>query len=168
MVSNCEVADIAYVSAVNSSTNTVTLNDAMRDTTFSRSDIRSTVSELHHVSFTVDGNENLTVQVNGNSAQTVVGGIESIQFEYGVDTGTDFVPEYFTDIGSILAAGEEDNITAVKISVLAVSGTAADGVTANPVSNSQTIAFDGQNITLTDGRYRAVFESTVVLRNRMN
>lgn len=169
MVSNCEVADIGYVAGVDSSTNTVTLNNSFRDTTFKRTDVRSTIAEVQHISFTVDeANDNLTVQVNGASAQTVVGGIESIQFEYGVDTGIDFVPDYYADISSIVTAGDEDDITAVKISVLAVSGATTEGAALNADANSQTFNFDNANISLSDGRYRAVFESTVVLRNRMN
>ena len=169
MVSNCEVADIGYVSSIDSSTNTVTLNDTMRDTTFKRTDVRSTIAKLQHLSFTVDeANDNLTVQVNGNGAQTVIGGIESIQFEYGVDTGTDLVPDYYADIASIVTAGDEADITAVKISVLAVSGTTTEGAALNMDANSQSVNFDNTSITLGDGRYRAVFESTVVLRNRMN
>jgi type IV pilus assembly protein PilW len=170
LVSNCEVADLGYVTGVDSSTNTVTLNSAMRDTTFSRSDMRSTIAKINHISFTVDEtNENLTVEINGNSAQTVVGGIENVQFEYGVDTDGDLVADYFADISSVVAAGDEDDIAAVKISVLAVSGNSTEGAATNIVTDPQTFTFDGTDITLTsDNRYRAVFNSTVVLRNRMN
>jgi type IV pilus assembly protein PilW len=142
----------------------------MRDTTFSRSDMRSTIAKINHISFTVDEtNENLTVEINGNSAQTVVGGIENVQFEYGVDTDGDLVADYFADISSVVAAGDEDDIAAVKISVLAVSGNSTEGAATNIVTDPQTFTFDGTDITLTsDNRYRAVFNSTVVLRNRMN
>lgn len=170
LVGNCEIADITSVASVDSETDTTDMGvaNALRTTTISRLDMRSTVSELQHLSFAIDGNENLTVEVNGTGAQNVVGGIENVQFQYGVDVDGDLVADYFDTITNVIAAGDEESISAVQINVLAVSGTANEGAVANVTTEAQTITFNEQTITVTDNRYRAVFSTTVALRNRMN
>lgn len=168
LVTNCLVADFAEVDSVSGDEVTVdTLN--LRKTLYDQINKRSAITHIRHVSFSVDAEENLIISVNGVD-QEVVSGIENIQFQYGVDLGTadsrDNVPDYFADIEDI-PADEVDNIVAVNISVLAVSGTADDGDAENVTTDGQTITFNEQTMVMDDQRYRSVFQSTVVLRNEV-
>lgn len=177
LAGNCYLADVIVVkgdpskdtTTMSVTTTKMTLEDSLRDTTIDRTDILSTLSEVQHLSFAVDvDEENLVVQVNGGAAQSVIGGIENIQFQYGVDTDGDLVADYFDDIDDIVTAGQQDEISAVSISVLAVSGTDDEGSAENVTTSGQSITYNGTTSTMADNRYRAVFNSTVVLRNRMN
>lgn len=165
IVTNCMVADLAEIDSVGGNEVTVdTLN--LRKTLYDQINKRSSIAHFRHVSFSIDAEENLIISLNGVD-QEVVSGIENIQFQYGVDTGEDFVPDYFADIEDIPAASVED-IVAVNISVLAVSGTEDSGDAENVTTENQTITFNGQDLPAEDQRYRSVFQSTVVLRNELN
>lgn len=176
-VSNCLVGD--FIIADTNTTNnqidiTAALGEGFRQTQFTQLNQVSTVSEVNRLQFTVDTvNNALTVLENDSdpgNAQQLVDGIENIQFTYGVDTDGNFVPDYFDNIGEIVAAGDEEDIIAVKIFVLAVSNLEASN---DVVTEEQTITLNdpsqtNQTVVMPDRQLRKVFESTVTLRNRMN
>lgn len=165
LVSNCEVADLIELAVDSSATQIVDTDSGLRHSIFGRENTRSTVSKIKHLMFSIT-DENLIVEDNGVS-QEVVSGIENIQFQYGVDIDGDSVPDYYDDFKNIPPA-QINNITAIKVSVLAVSGSAVQGLSENITTAKQSISFNGKTVPMLDNRLRSVFRSTVVLRNRMN
>jgi type IV pilus assembly protein PilW len=167
LVSNCEVADLIQLGVGTSNTQMVSDSNQLRYDFYARQDKRSTINEIEHRVFSVNAANELTLAINGEAAQVLLGGVENIQYTYGVDSDGDRVPDYFEDVGSIPAASI-DNIIAVKISVLTVSGRLAQGDIEAVTSSPQTITFNDKTLTMADNRLRKVFETTVILRNRMN
>ena len=104
--------------------------------------------------------------MNG-ARQVLLGSVENIQYKYGVDSDGDLVPDYFANIRDVPVASIDD-IVAVKVSVLTVSGSQAEGDIEGVTSSPQTLTFNDKTLTMADRRLRKVFETTVILRNRMN
>jgi type IV pilus assembly protein PilW len=167
LVSNCEVADLIQLGAGTTNTQMVSASNQFRYSFFARQDNRSTINEIEHRVFSVNGDDELTLSVNGAGAQVLLGGVENIQYKYGVDSNGDLVPDYFDDIKEI-PADRIDDIIAVNISVLTVSGRLSEGAVEAVTSSPQTITFNEKTLTMTDNRLHKVFETTVILRNRMN
>lgn len=167
LISNCEVADIVDIAAGGVAGDEISVDTLnLRTDFFEQANKRSTVAALQHLAFTIV-DENLTVSVNGGAAQEVVSGIENMQFTYGVDLDGDLVADYFDDLSNI-PADDVENIAAVTVSILAVSGTFDEGAVEDVTTEFQTITFDGDSTLMDDTRHRTVFSSTVALRNRMN
>jgi len=170
LVSNCEVADLVQLNTGTSDIQMVSASNSLRYSFYSRQDKRSTINEIEHRAFTVDTDSNeLVLTINGVNPQVLLGGIENIQYRYGVDLDGDLVPDYFADIDDIPAA-RIDDIMAVHVSVLTVSGSLAEGDVQAVTSSPQSISFNGRAdpLVMNDNRLRKVFETTVILRNRMN
>jgi type IV pilus assembly protein PilW len=108
----------------------------------------------------------LELGING-ARQVLLDGVENIQYRYGVDSDGDLVPDYFANISTIPAASITD-IVAVNISVLTVSGSLVEGNAEQVTGSPQTINFNEKSLAMPDRRLRKVFETTVILRNRMN
>lgn len=94
-----------------------------------------------------------------DNAIELVEGIEDMQILYGVDTGSDDVPDKYVD--GTEATGDFDDVVAVRISLLVQSN--EEGV----VQDDQVLSYNGNNLTFTDGRLRKVFTTTIAVRNRM-
>ena len=167
LVSNCEVADLIQLGAGTSNTQMVSASNLLRYSFYVRQDKRSTINEIEHRVFSVNNDNELSLAVNGGGAQVLLGGVENIQYKYGVDSDGDLVPDYFANIGDIPLASIDD-IVAVNVSVLTVSGRRAEGDVEAVTSSPQTISFNDKTLTMPDNRLRKVFETTVILRNRMN
>jgi type IV pilus assembly protein PilW len=91
----------------------------------------------------------------------LVDGIEQMQILYGINTDTnDSTPNRYVTSDQV---ADWATVTAVRVMLLARSpDTVSMGGTA------QTYRFNGVNYTVTDGRLRQVFSSTIALRNRLN
>ena len=101
----------------------------------------------------------------------------NFQLRFGVDTDNDQIPDYFDSISNIITEEQKDlssvrflnNILAVNISLLLVSGSSDEGDVEQVATEPQTISYaDWNNITMPDRRLRKVFETTVTLRNQIN
>ncbi|WP_320824446.1 PilW family protein [Reinekea sp.] len=174
LVSNCEVADLIQLAAGTNNLQIVSGSNQLRFSFYTRQDKRSTINEIENRTFTVDiAADVLVLNINGGPDLALLGGIENIQYRYGVDLDGDLVPDYFDDITAV-PAGRMDDIIAVHVSLLTVSGSLLDGAgvgtgdVASVTSSPQTISFNGKTLTMPDNRLRKVFETTVILRNRMN
>ncbi|WP_320825974.1 PilW family protein [Reinekea sp.] len=166
LVSNCEVADLIRLGSGTSTTQMVDATGGLRYSFFVMQNKRSTVNEIEHRIFTVNAKNELELAVNG-ARQVLLGSVENIQYKYGVDTDGDLVPDYFANIRDVPLASIDD-VVAVKISVLTVSGSQAEGDVEGVTSSPQTLTFNDKTLTMADRRLRKVFETTVILRNRMN
>ena len=174
MVSNCQFTD--YIALKSGSTNNrlVDNDNALRTDFFLRQDLPSFVTEVEMTHLYVEDEilkaRRLFKTDSGINVQEdeLLPGVENIQFVYGVDTDVrqDFVVDYFGDITAVMAAGHEDGIIAVRMSLLTVSG--GNDTAQNITSEPQTIDFGGQELAMADRRLRKVFETTISLRNRMD
>jgi type IV pilus assembly protein PilW len=90
-------------------------------------------------------------------AQELVEGVEQMQIVYGEDTDGDGTANRFVDIAS---APNMDSVVSVRVSLLVRSQRE------KVINEDQQIAFNGANLTFTDGRVRQAFNSTVTIRNR--
>jgi len=115
---------------------------------------------------------------NTGSAVTeeLVDGILDLQFEYGVDTGSDDQVDQYVAANDSSIASDWSNVLAVRISLIAMSR--AKNVTSSAQSfdfaplkgvtkdNSYASIANGR-VTMKDGRLAQVFTSTVGIRNRL-
>ena len=108
---------------------------------------------LYRESITKTGGVSLTTTSN-----ELVEGVEDMQILYGEDTTGDNAVNYYVPLDEINDVGD---ILSVRVSLLVRS------IEAHIVKDSQSIAFNGETLTFTDGRLRKVFTSTIVLRNRL-
>ena len=76
------------------------------------------------------------------------------------DRNNIILPDYFDDFSNI-AAIEIGDIVAVNASILTVSDTEV-------ASSPQTISYNRKTLVMPDNRLRKVFNTTVILRNRLN
>lgn len=90
-----------------------------------------------------------------NPAREMLEGVESMKLLYGLDTGTDLVPDSYVGAASV---ANWDKVGAVRVQLRVRSD---DGVT----DAAQTYSFNGANVT--DRRLRHVFVSTVGVRAKM-
>jgi type IV pilus assembly protein PilW len=88
----------------------------------------------------------------------VVLNVEDMQIEYGIDASRDGNVEFYKTAPS---GAEFGQVAVVHVSLL-VRG-ASGGVAAN---NTQTVTFNGAEVTKTDGYLRQVFNGTFTLRNQ--
>ncbi|WP_200182377.1 PilW family protein [Ectothiorhodospira mobilis] len=93
-------------------------------------------------------------------AEELVGDIEDLAFEFGIDQDEDFVADTYRDT-SELSMADWARVVAVRYSFVARSH---EG---NVIDNVQEYRFDGQDMEGTDRRLRHVFTKTVSLRNRL-
>lgn len=98
------------------------------------------------------------VPVAGN-AEELVQGVESMQLLYGEDTSADpdGVADRYVNANDV---ADWDDVVSVRIQLLMQSQRT------DLVEGGQTIAFNGDMLTLNDGRLRYPFMTTVSLRNR--
>lgn len=179
LVSNCQVADYIRLKA-DATAATATTGPILEDETagirldfYSPENITTTVQEVQVMSFFIN-DEALQVSLNSNAggmaaAQELVTGIENMQLEYGVDTGNDLIPDYFDTITNVNAQGDTDDIVAIKIQLMAVSGSSDEGFDESLTTALQTFAYNRKAaVQATDNRLRRVFETTISLRNQLN
>ena len=98
-------------------------------------------------------------QSNTATSQVVADGVDDMEISYGLDTNgngviTSYVTNLFTDT-------MRRQVAAVRVNLL-VKGTAAN----TAANNTQTVRFNGANVTYTDGFLRQVFSSTFTVRNQ--
>ena len=93
----------------------------------------------------------------GFIAEELVEGIQDMQITYGVAGANRQVTDYV----DADAVANWDNVVSVRISLLAVS---AD---TNVVPENQVIAFNGDDVEITNRRLAQVFTTTVGIRNRL-
>ncbi|WP_090487627.1 PilW family protein [Ectothiorhodospira mobilis] len=93
-------------------------------------------------------------------AEELVGDIEDLAFEFGIDQDEDFVADTYLDT-SELSAADWARVVAVRYSLVARSNEE------NVIDDVQEYRFDGQDMEGTDRRLRHVFTKTVSLRNRL-
>jgi type IV pilus assembly protein PilW len=95
-----------------------------------------------------------TLKCNG---EVVVDNIENIQIDYGIDIQPDGVIDRYTS-----APTDFSTVSAVRIELL-VRGPSSNVA----AQNTQTLTFNGEPITRTDGYLRQVFSATFSVRNRV-
>jgi type IV pilus assembly protein PilW len=176
-VSNCLVGDFIKAGNIAAAT-PLNIPDAtgnLRTGLYDRLDQQNTVSKVERVRFEVDADQNLVVVTNDNldtgatdingSSDALIGGIENIQFRYGVDTDDNFVPNYIDDYDNIPLA-DRANIIAIEVNVL-VGSLGTDSSVANVVSEPQSFLFAGQNFVAPDRALYRPFQTLVTIRNRV-
>ncbi|MFQ3228999.1 PilW family protein [Reinekea sp.] len=168
LVSNCLVGD--YIKAGATTAGQIIEDDtkSLRTGLYDRLDQQNTVTRVERIRFEIDGDNNLALVTNdgdaGINGSTVplIGGVENIQFRYGVDLDDNFVPDYIADYGDIPAA-DWPNIIAVEVNVLVGSLDSVENV----VSEPQTINFAGGVFVAPDRRLYRAFQTLVTIRNRV-
>jgi type IV pilus assembly protein PilW len=104
------------------------------------------------------------------NAEELVEGVESIQFMYGEDTDNDNAPNAYVPADLVT---DWTQITSVKVSLLmrsvitSIENNADTSGDQNITTTDQTINFNGDVLTPTDGRLRRVFSTTVAFRNKL-
>jgi len=166
LVSNCEIADLIRLGVGSTNVQMVDATGGLRYGFYTIQNKRTTINEIEHRFFAVNADNELELGING-ARQVLLDGVENIQYRYGVDSDGDLVPDYFANISTIPAASITD-IVAVNISVLTVSGSLVEGNAEQVTGSPQTINFNEKSLAMPDRRLRKVFETTVILRNRMN
>lgn len=102
--------------------------------------------------FTVNGSRELTC--NGTA---VADNIEDMQIEYGIDTDKDGVIESYQEAAGVADFGQ---VAAVRVNLL------VRGPTGHAATGNQTYAFNGADVTKTDGFLRQVYTATFTVRNQ--
>lgn len=104
----------------------------------------------------------------GVTSEELVEGIENLQFRYGLDQGpADALTGYIATQANAGGVANTEvawrRVGQVQVGVLAASPNAAASAQASQVPR----VLDATPALPTDGRYRAVYESTIALRNRL-
>lgn len=168
LVGTCEVADIFIAAGDDNAQNLTVVADAtggVRDN-YSINNTPIHLYPLQRQRFHVNADGVLMCdgcQGRGSVDLPIVDGIESLQFLYGVDIDSDFIPDLYAPY-STLNNAQQNNIVAVQLSVLTnVLGQNNQAVTTEP----QPFVFMGQRFQppAADRRLRRAFETTVTLRN---
>jgi type IV pilus assembly protein PilW len=174
LVSNCLVGDYIKAGANTAGLIIEDKTGALRTGLYDRLDQQNTITKVERLRFeTRDvGDERVLVLVtNGNitgangingSEDQLIGGIENIQFRYGVDLDDNFVPDYIDDYDNI-PNDDRVNIIAIEVNVLVGS---LDSVQ-NVVSEPQTLNFAGGVFQAPDRRLYRTFQTLVTIRNRV-
>jgi type IV pilus assembly protein PilW len=96
--------------------------------------------------------------------QAMVGGVEQMQLDYGVDADLDNNADFYTDAATVSAAGQWNRVASVRLTLVVRSGersTLADTTTYNlPDGTTYTAPADAQMYQ------RKLFTSVVQIRNR--
>ncbi|MDR1076867.1 MAG: PilW family protein [Xanthomonadaceae bacterium] len=187
-ISDCTYLDVFQGSGVTAGSLTVSAG-GMNATGFdpssrysaSEESTRSTLYRAEVIAYYVSSNANVNegeptlyrarFQASGgalaSTSEPLVEGIENIQLIYGQDESADLsdltgrITRYVTG-NSIMTQEQSLRIGAVKLAVLARSRERAS------VSDQNTLEGLGTRFTVpTDGRYRAVYETTIAVRNRL-
>lgn len=97
-------------------------------------------------------------------------GIETLQVEFGIDTGVDGIPDYYAS-ASALTAAQIANACAVRVSLLGRSVNVADnkfdqfsGTTAD-YTNAKTYTVGNITLTPNDNLFRRLITQAIVVRN---
>ncbi|MDN3648268.1 PilW family protein [Reinekea marina] len=170
LVSNCLVGDYIRAGANTAGTIIEDGTGNLREGLYDRADQENTVVKVERLSFSVDaeGDLNLTTNLGSPNAPPVtelVGGIENLQFRYGVDLDDNFVPDYIDDYANIPAA-DRANIIAIEVNLL-VGSLVNDASVVNVVSEPQTFNFAGGVFQAPDRRLYRPFQTLVTIRNRV-
>lgn len=116
--------------------------------------------------FNTDTNA-LTPQPNAASASVaLVGGIDAINYQFGVDTNNDWIVDSYTGLAGIDAGDFWNNVRTVKIGVLVSTG--QDVANINNVEQQnpdRTYSIFGNEIAVNDRLARKLFFTTVHLPN---
>ncbi|NOU43674.1 MAG: hypothetical protein HOO87_08990 [Methyloglobulus sp.] len=104
----------------------------------------------------------------------LVEGVENLQIVYGVDTNSDFVPDYYSPAFATVADAKWAQVVSVRVSLLL--RTLDDNIASEPLPYTfngvtGTDTYDPitglVNNPATDRRIRRVFTTTIALRNRL-
>lgn len=95
---------------------------------------------------------------SGNNPAELVGGIENMQIEYGIDTSGDHAADSYVTAGTVT---NWDQVVSVRVSLLAVS---PDD---NVVTSPQTYNYNKASVDAADRRMYQVFTTTIGIRNRL-
>lgn len=95
---------------------------------------------------------------SGNNPAELVGGIENMQIEYGIDTSGDRAADSYVSAGTV---ANWDQVVSVQLSLLAASPD--DSI----VTSSQTYNYNKASVPASDRRMYQVFATTIGLRNRL-
>jgi len=106
-----------------------------------------------------NGVPSLYQRISNNDAVPLVEGVENMQILYGVDTNLDDAADQYLTANNVT---NWDNVLSVRVNLLL--RTLADNLV---VDSPQTYNFNGDPVTATDSRLRAVFSRTISLRNRV-
>ncbi len=114
------------------------------------------------------------ILVQNTNSTPLAEGVENMQIVYGVDTNSDFVPDYYTPAFATVADAKWAQVVSVRISLLLRT------IEDNIASESLPYTFNGitgtdtydpitglVNNPATDRRIRRVFTTTIALRNRL-
>lgn len=175
LVSDCNFGDLIELGNGTDETQIVDDTGNLRTDVYAKENATILVQEVNVIRYWVSTTNNTlnTTSFSYESAgaqvvtQTLIDGIENIQFNYGVDTGSDGVPDYYASYDDVAANRDLDGVVAIKMHVLALAGSGDDSE-GGVASQAQTITFAGQTRTAPDLRLRKVFETTVALRNRIS
>lgn len=99
----------------------------------------------------------LNTTTTGFNVEELVEGVENMQITYGEDTDSDNVPNHFVAAGSVT---NMERVVALRLSLLIRSQD-------NATDTNQTYTYNGATVTAGDLRLRRVFNTTIMLRNRM-
>jgi type IV pilus assembly protein PilW len=128
-------------------------------------DIEAQVMPIQTVAYYVRDGANgpsLWQRVGTNAPQELVEGVQNLQVRFGIDTNANFEADAYRTADAVNAANDWERVVSVELAVLVQSpletGSERDGRTYDLLGTN----FGPYN----DRRQRAVFTTTVVLRNR--
>lgn len=101
-------------------------------------------------------------RVGADQSRELVEGVESLQVRFGVDTDGNLLADQYVTANTVNAAGQWDRVVSIEIAVLVRSPTE----TGTTVDERTYTLLDQDVGPFNDRRQRAVFTTTVVLRNR--
>jgi len=120
-------------------------------------DVDAQVYEVQQVIYTVDdnaaGEPTLFRQINNDTNEALIEGVEDLQILYGEDTDSDGAANYYVPLGDIM---DIDNVIGIRVFITVRSSD-------NMAVGDQTHSYDGS----TDRRLRQTFMTTISLRNRL-
>lgn len=108
--------------------------------------------------FSISNNQLRCSATAGSTGSVMVDGVENMQVEYGIDTAGNGIITSYVNAGAVTNFAQ---VAAVRVSLL-LRGT-NQGTAAN---RSQTLRFNGEDRTFTDGLLRQVYTSTFTVRNQ--
>ncbi|MFK8067523.1 MAG: PilW family protein [Gammaproteobacteria bacterium] len=114
-------------------------------------------------SFQVNSNKELTcTQLQNNTTQTLIEGVDQIRILYGLDDDDDGAADRYVSASAVSAADWQSNVRSVRIALLMNSVTDI-----KPVADSKTYTLLDTTATISDRMLHKVFTTTILIRNRM-
>ena len=153
LISDCEKGQTVTITSISGST--LTIDSPLKQAYSKRATVSKLITTIYSLGINVAGNPALFMDDGSGVARELVEGIEDMQVQFGVDTDSNQVANYYVDPDSV-SVSEMNDVVSVKLS-LAVRTLTNNVAVQNRVYNG-----------VNDRRISKNYVATVAIRNRLN